>query len=148
MTAAIFGLLGVIVGGVLNALMAAWLEARRARAEVRSACRLLHTEFLRAKVVLSDLSTGAVRDEELRPADWGHKPADWGQFRGILATTLRPDEWSPVARGLLAIETADFLAGTDLERARTNARGLERWVDGALDVLAKRGDIPPDWFQS
>ena len=130
MTAAIFGLLGVIVGGVLNALMAAWLERRRARAEVRSACRLLHTEFLRAKVVLSDLSTGAVRDEELKPADWGRKPADWGQFRGILATTLRPDEWGHVASGLLAIETADFLTSTDVGRARTLAPAMEGKLDG------------------
>jgi hypothetical protein len=45
-TAAIFGLLGVVVGAVINGAVSAVLQRRTERSELRSAARLVRTELV------------------------------------------------------------------------------------------------------
>lgn len=74
MTAAIFGLLGVIVGGVLNAVLAVVLDNRRSSAAVRTSARLVAEEIQsNGRTLYACLETGlwlAMRNHPLRFSTW------------------------------------------------------------------------------
>ena len=52
MTAAIFGLVGVIIGGLINAAVAAWQAWRAAKASARTGARRVALELRDAATVL------------------------------------------------------------------------------------------------
>lgn len=94
MGAAIFGLVGVVVGAVVTGAVNAWGEWRQRRADVRQARRLIAEDL---RLIVADL--------ELM-AELGHYPvmfehflptAAWSEHRGVLARELDDEIWSQLA---------------------------------------------------
>ena len=65
MTAAIFGLVGVIIGGLINAVVAAWQARRADKASARTGARLVALELGDVAAVLM-LNPGAAAHQEGR----------------------------------------------------------------------------------
>ncbi len=101
MTAAIFGLLGVIVGGVLNGVVAYWLERRREVREAIVGARLVRHEL--------DLIRGDFEHflRENRGSAMPRVPIRhpaWDAHREILARVLPAPDWEMVSAGYTWIE--------------------------------------------
>jgi hypothetical protein len=95
MTAAIFGLVGVIVGGVLNAAIGSWAERRRAKGERRAMCRLIARELLSVSWGVEEwLRTNIV--SQLSREDVLRFPA-WKQHHLIAARVIDPAEWDALS---------------------------------------------------
>lgn len=86
MTAAIFGLIGVVVGGLLNLAVAAWHENRRDRLRVRPVARLVMGE-------LRDWQ-GLLHAAERRGSDYGlPAPKAWPAGAEVLAPVVDGKTW-------------------------------------------------------
>lgn len=121
MTAAIFGPLGVIVGGVLYGLVSTWLADRTLRSDRQAGMRLVRSElvfFLGAakravSTPLDDLPTLHRATTEL-----------WQDNRSLLAKSLDDTQWVHIARAYAYIDALLSLLvfGTDgkLEQWRIN----------------------------
>ena len=96
MTAAIFGLLGVIVGGVLNGVVTWRIERFRKRQEARAAARLANVELGDAR---SGFDAYAFRPGPETMVRLVSLLADdaWRDHRGVLARVLDPPEWLAVS---------------------------------------------------
>ena len=142
MAAAIFGLLGVIVGGVLNGLVSAWLAARALRSDRQVGIRLVRSElafFLGAakrasSTPLEDLPTLHRATTEL-----------WQDNRSLLAKSLNDTQWVLVARAYAYIDTLLALLVFDPDgelapwRIREGTRcckDMIKPIRGALKALA------------
>ena len=94
MTGAIFGLVGVIIGGLLTGAVEALRERRSQRTLSRAAARLLSAELSVQQEILqrraAETSAEAVSDE--MPG-----VADWPEQRVVMAKTLDDDTWIAVA---------------------------------------------------
>lgn len=94
MTAAIFGLIGVVVGAAVNGVVSYLLASRHEKADAKAAARLVHSE-LRAHL--------HVLDSVLKAGTFGEIPPDpptvdeWAAHRSILARTLSNDAWANIA---------------------------------------------------
>ena len=113
MTAAIFGLLGVIVGAVVNGAVSYVLGRQRERAEGRAAARLVgfelrdHASTLRA--VLDRRSWEALGP---RPPD----TSEWDAHRAVLARVFDDDEWSTIAQAYSSIIDYAHVYRSDAKR--------------------------------
>ena len=94
MTGAIFGLLGVIVGGVLTGAVEALRESRAQRASSRAAARLLSAELSVQEAILQRRAGEASARPEV-----DRLPAviDWPEQRVVMAKTLDDPTWIAVA---------------------------------------------------
>ena len=105
MTEAIFGLVGVVVGGLLSGGVAYVMERRREQHATRAAARLLAEELRRAisfihgvlRPVDSDWQSRAFAELDLEV---------WKQNRVLLASALAEEAWTDVAS---AFEIVDAL---------------------------------------
>jgi hypothetical protein len=94
MTGAIFSLIGVVVGGLLTAVIQALQQGRSDRATARAASRLLSAELSEQHVFLDALinqDTGIPMDGEL-PA-----VSAWPEYRAVMARLLDDETWQAVA---------------------------------------------------
>lgn len=148
MTAAIFALAGVIVGGLLQGFMADLLERRRARRDARAAARLLHVAMLESSVQL----TYTIGDDGW-PAIIGRQlvPDEWMEHREVLARTLDGGAWLLLVRGIMALRRMERLARDVPEPEATVGPEARREVqDAFMDVaaasheLARYTDVPDD----
>jgi hypothetical protein len=91
MIAAIFGLVGVVVGGLLNGAVTAWQARRSTLAHMRAGARLVGAELYQANLIFSLIE----RMGGLPPQFSGLKlSADaWDKYREVLARTLGETEW-------------------------------------------------------
>jgi hypothetical protein len=110
-TEAVFGLLGVVVGGVLTGGVNLWLERRREAAEARAARRLLRAE-------VSDALAGVERalDEGKWPIAWKKTWAQsWSTYRRPLAAGMPSRNFDAVAASYARMELlqAGFAAERD-----------------------------------
>jgi hypothetical protein len=98
-TAAIFGLLGVIVGGLVTGGVSYVLEARRERKELRRARRLVWAEIDVIRIQLRLLAeTGRVPLEGVRDTPDRFLPSlEWSQHKSILAAELSDEAWVDVS---------------------------------------------------
>src|SRR6266540_237945 len=100
MTAAIFALLGVVVGGVLNGAVSYTLEARREGKAVRAAARLLHADLSAAR---TSLALAAVN------RDWGPLRiapgplSSWERHHELLAARFPNEGWFDVVLAFQAV---------------------------------------------
>jgi hypothetical protein len=131
-TAAVFGLIGVIVGGVLNGLVSYTLERRNERRAARTAARLLLDEWRAALFLVED----ALRQGRWQP---GQRITfeEWDRHRELLADQLRQDAWLRVSNARLHVAWIDTAnqAGGSLDPA--GREELERrWqvVRDAIDA--------------
>jgi hypothetical protein len=103
MTAAIFGLVGVIIGGLINAAVAAWQARRADKASARTGARLVALELGDAAAVLR-LNPGAAAHQEGRQQFSG---AAWHAYRDALARTLSDEDWDVLTQAYEVIEGSD-----------------------------------------
>jgi hypothetical protein len=101
MTAAIFGLLGVIVGGVINGVVTAVLERRTERSDQRSAARLVRSELVAFRALA--LEAGQRSPENL-PQLHDATPVLWQTSRAVLARALTDAHWALVARAYAHVD--------------------------------------------
>jgi hypothetical protein len=101
-TAAIFGLIGVLVGASRNGLVQ-WLMARRSDvAEARTAARLVTYELREYQQLLQY----TLLNRRWETGLW-FSPAIWREHQARLAGACSTTEWIPVERAYLGIEIVD-----------------------------------------
>jgi hypothetical protein len=125
MTEAIFGLVGVVVGGLLTGLMQAWQQWRTARAEMRTGARLISAELSVMAVKLGAYGEGETGRPELPDV------VDWPAHRAVLARELKRGDWVTVAQAYALLDMwegdqAGAAALADhMNAARDTLRGLD-----------------------
>jgi len=116
MDAAIFGLVGVIVGGIITAGSNYLLDRRRERAvsqrdsrnyaiELKRASRLIDAELLRARAA-ADI---CVKDRHWWSQDVELTTEAWQKYSGIIAPELSYTAWLAVMGAVLAVD--DLMSG-------------------------------------
>jgi hypothetical protein len=143
MTEALFGLLGVLVGGVLGGGVQVAVAARERRQEARAAARLVFRDLWLAQ----DMLEAATRAETWWDPGFAIPLDDWRTYRKALASALPAEAWTTVDgafHGLRVIEDArrqDVEADADDHFEAVQERipeDLERIVS-AMDQVMKHG---------
>jgi hypothetical protein len=106
MAAAIFGLIGTLVGGLVTWLSAYLLDRRREARAARVAEAVLWSELDQARVALSDVRKGGKWPPGWGWVDW---TASWRTHREALATKLDTKQFESVA--CCYVRMAQFQAG-------------------------------------
>jgi len=96
MTAAIFGLLGVVIGALLSGLITLHIESRKERKEAMVAARFVHSELQMFQVDIENW----IRDRYV-PEDPDLQTEAWDQHSLALARGLPGGDWEMVAAGYL-----------------------------------------------
>lgn len=105
MTEAIFGLVGVVIGGLLNGGVT-WLTERKSlRSRAMVAARLVKSEFVTADVAIDV----ALSNDSWADLTVGISVTEWNQHRETLAAVLDEKEWASLEvyasiSGLIAID--------------------------------------------
>lgn len=92
MTAAVFGLVGVIVGACVNGGVAFWARSQALRAERRVSARLVYEELDALDTTLS-----VSVDQRISLEDCPLPTPEWLAHKTILAAGLNRDEWVDVS---------------------------------------------------
>ncbi len=147
MTAAIFGLLGVLVGGLITSVSNYHLAVRRDRAdqrihaiEVKRAARLIELELAVAHTVAKGIvEMGLFSDQPLSIESW----QKWGP---VLAPELSNADWDAVSLAIIAVERIEWFrarnaAGTEIDNDTPEGRMSEYRARTVANQLAavKRG---------
>jgi hypothetical protein len=147
------GLVGVVVGGVLNSALASVAEGRRQRLAGGIAARLVSSELeLLGDTIAASIQAGrwgAILDPGL-PYSRGlwaveHRGGErdnsaWPAMRADLAAILSPDEWDAVSRPYELVDKIALKFWTDLPdrelgEARTYLEEVVRSVGPAREAL-------------
>lgn len=142
MTEAIFGLLGVIVGGLLQGLSSWTIERQRADWAARKAGRLFAPKLGRCDFILDLAHTRgtswAMVGHELRQA-----LDAWPQYADAFAATLRPDDWNKLVQAIMQFERIEQMASAHPdphERIDRDDRDFLGWVGTiAFDAMLTSG---------
>jgi hypothetical protein len=139
MTAAIFGLIGVIVGGLVTGGVQIWVEHLRKRGELRIAKRLVDSELHSVALDLGRLATDGIT-----PAEWRKEQllpsSAWREHRAILAE-LPDADWEQlyvVYDGIEAMRPKIQAAPPDLPLTpdfRQTSAGLLHLVEALREQL-------------
>jgi hypothetical protein len=151
-TAAIFGLLGVIVGGVLNGLVSARLQRSAQQTDCRAGRRLVRSELVFFLGAATRMAHN--RPDEL-PQLRRASTELWQSNRSILARSLTDEDWDSVARAygwvdallsLLVFEADGQLAQWRIDEAnRINAPMIESLTNGISALrTGEAGDTDSD----
>jgi hypothetical protein len=143
MTAAIFGLVGVLIGGVLSSAGEAWLDRRRQLLEGIPAARLVSSEL---RVVDQAIQEITWQKRVQTPAESPDLPVVlWHEHRAALAVVLTFADWERVARPYaVAAWVNEFrsrpsgaeLSPGELEKINTAATQITK----AIELLNSVGD--------
>ena len=101
MTAAIFGLIGVVVGAAINGAVTSWHQRRVERSDFRSAARLVRSELVRFRSLARE--AGRHIPEHL-PQLHEAAPILWQSNRAVLARSLGEEDWELVARAYAHVD--------------------------------------------
>ena len=112
MLSAIFGLVGVVVGGLLTATFQLWQERRSDRAEARAASRLLSAELSEQHVFLDAL---VKQDPEVPRNDRWPPVAAWPEYRAAMARLLDDETWQALAGAYVELGLMHSGWGLDLQ---------------------------------
>jgi hypothetical protein len=153
MTGAIFGLIGVLVGGVLNGVVGAWQGRRLEHFETRAAARLVFHDLVNAKLLLQEATSrgswGEVTDELLRLDRWT-------EYERLFARALDSDEWLALQFAVSKTRELSRLAPIpqqiitermDQEIAGRASQATERAISVLID-LATDGPYPGVWHRA
>lgn len=135
MTAAIFGLLGVVAGAVLSGLIQWRMERAKAAIQSRAAFRLLAADFYVAQALIKPvLDTGA----------WGPERIDlpleaFAESRAEIAARLDLADWKKVEGAVLGIRRLNDIRQTAQEANRSfepaelnDFRRIGQWIDETI----------------
>jgi hypothetical protein len=149
-TGAIFGLIGVVVGGLLTAAVQAFQEWRSQRTLSRTAARLLSAELSVQQHILEHLAS----DEPAEPvSDKMPAVSDWPQRRAVMARLLDDKAWiavagayaklllwhweSPASRATSEEQRRELLTlATELQAARATLQGFRVGSDRPSSAAA------------
>lgn len=147
MVAAIFGLVGVVIGGVLNGLVTAWLQHRTQHSDGKVSMRLVRGELgLFHNLAKRAASTSIPDLPQFRDAD----TKLWRTNRSVLARSLDDSQWSRVALAYSYIEALLSLLvfnpdGTlDRWRITEGEKLLRKMIDPIWKALQALGDQAED----
>jgi uncharacterized membrane protein len=145
MAAAVFGLIGVIVGGVINGAVSWWLERGRQSSDAQSAGRLVQSELVFFRAAAREIQLHWPTElPQLRHAG---NPL-WQSNRAVLSRALRDEDWDAVQRAYAGIEAFLSLLVFDhdgnivewrVNEARRLASEMSGEIDRAVQVLAPNG---------
>lgn len=123
MEAGLFALVGVIVGGVLNGLVA-WILARHAaRSNARVAALLVYEELLPSVAALIGLRERKTWGWLKAAQDFGRREV-WLENRAILGHALDPNSYMALAAGYTGLASArDTASRSDPEEEISGAEG-------------------------
>jgi hypothetical protein len=150
-TQAIFGLVGVVVGGLITGFVQGLQEWRRDRADLRAAARLLLRELQLAivglRVARPQMQAGVVPSILANLAVWPEK-------QGLLARVLSDADWRRVAQ---AFDRIGFVLGYIKSQAEEYERALadmgqrapddvdvERQAADLRTIASRAADMPYD----
>lgn len=138
MAEAIFGLVGVVVGGLLTGVVTLLLERRRENQEARVAQRIARSELGEAAKAVEDaLAAGEW------PPGWDKKrwSESWSTNRRVLAATMEDDDFAKLARAYLHMELLQtgLAAGKRkfVEQDRTFLTTVSSYLSEAERLLAE-----------
>jgi hypothetical protein len=150
-TAAIFGLVGVLVGALLTAAREYLMARRQERASARANARLLSVDLQRASdAVEYCLLPGRAP----RAGPWADElTADaWTERLTLLARTTRDDDWEPVARAFVEVDKIRRgIASSwvpDMKRSRAVREDLanaSHHIEAALGALSRQARSTGAW---
>jgi hypothetical protein len=147
MTEAIFGLIGVVIGGLLNGGVSFLVRKRQEKDEARVASRLVQVEIeWNQRNVEGALEAGTW--DRIRTSV---TTDEWEQHRTVLAAVLKDLEWSSLnayyTPAQLAVTlAATFEAGNQLGEQKENLQKLfARGVEAIAAIRRYAGDevLPP-----
>ena len=132
MTAAIFGLLGVVVGGLINIIGGVIAEWRRERNEMRAAARLLADELrgIRGRLTMA----ASADDYTLRKLD----TPEWDRHRDILARWWDRKLWATVSAAYTMANSAAGSEGVMRNTERALAGHAAELAAAAIELLDQR----------
>lgn len=135
MTAAIFGLLGVVVGGVLNGAIASRQAARQQSNQVRASARLLAARLLE--------SWDEARDTYAN-GHWSPEPMDapsraWVEDEELFAASLRQPDWEALRHAVNELAILERLRPPESEHVHVPtddaAKGqLQRTLEASIEA--------------
>lgn len=127
MTAAVFGLLGVLVGGVLNAFLQWRLDASRRVADGRGAVRLV------AEEISGNLTLAAAAIGEDRSNPMTRMEADaWIEHKSALALTADDRTWALLREAYAAVWI--------LKELSSPSETTERLTDALISITRNAGE--------
>jgi hypothetical protein len=145
MTAAIFGLIGVLIGGVLNGVVSWLIELSRQRDAARASARLLSHELQGNRRVLDDaigLVSGEIKNPEAAADKLGElSQSQWAEHRSTLARGLRAEDFDVISRAYVNLYEINT-AATRLRQLAATARIDEK--DKTADALSDVRTIATD----
>ena len=93
MTEAIFGLIGVVVGGLISGGLSLILEWRKERVAARVAARLVREDLLPVSLMIEDVFGGRAW---LQRSDRQSRERSWVEHRSRLATVMKYEDYAAV----------------------------------------------------
>lgn len=138
MTAAIIGLLGVIVGAIITGIGPILINRRTDLAERRSAARLVRTELVRFRTLAN---AAEQQSPENLPQLHEITPILWQNYRAVLAHALTDKDWVLVARAYAHVDALVAVLvfehdGTLLDWRRREAQRLLEEMIGPVEQAA------------
>jgi hypothetical protein len=130
-TEAIFGLIGVVIGGLLSGGVSYLADRRRSKAGTRIAARLMCSE-IESNQVASRMSLGSRTWAQVKV---GLKAEAWQGHQGPLASTLTDDEWGSVDTYYVLV-----LRLTQMAAGFANNDTLDYTQQSYLDTLVESGE--------
>lgn len=151
MEVAIFGLIGVVLGGLITGGTQMFLEWRREQRAVRRAKRLVKGELLQASMILRYFANSKIWPSSL-DATTALPTSAWQEHRAHLADVFDEDLWNQLVTTYSQLEidralAKDLLADTPLsdaiiESMKHTAIKLERLYRELGGGGGQLGDIP------
>ena len=139
MTAAIFGLIGVIVGALINGTATMLLHRRTERSDARSAVRLVASEL--ARFYLLAKASQQLPPDHL-PQLHQSTPVVWESNRGVLARSLSSPDWKLVALAYARVDALNsvLIFEQDGTLVAWRSREAERLLGELLEPVTEAVD--------
>jgi hypothetical protein len=100
-TEAIFGLIGVVVGGLISGGLSLILEWRKERVAARVAARLVREDLLPVSLMIEDVFGGRAW---LQRSDRQSRERSWVEHRSRLATVMKYEDYAAVVQAQIAAD--------------------------------------------
>jgi hypothetical protein len=113
-TEAIFGLIGVVVGGLISGGLSLILEWRKERVAARVAARLVREDLLPVSLSMEDVFGGRAWSQH--PGERSRKQS-WVEHRSRLATVMEYEDYAAVVQAQIAADRFDAWVASRADRS-------------------------------